>query len=52
MLVDLSEKRVEQTLSSVQSKLADMKDLLLIASEEIDELYMTLDSEKSAEPKE
>ena len=43
MIVDLSKKRVEKSLSSVQAKLADMKDLLLSASEEIESLYISLD---------
>ena len=49
MLVDFSEKKVEQTLSSVQAKLADMKDLLLSASEEIEDLYVSLDTDKKDE---
>lgn len=40
---EFEERKIEQGLSSIQSKLANMHDILLAASAEIEELYLGLD---------
>lgn len=46
---ELHKKRIEMTLSSVQAKLADMQDAILVVSQELDELYMEMGDERPGE---